>query len=369
MQDSLFYEIALTQIFMVGPRTARTLIENMGSAEAVFKEDPNILKKIGNVGSYLADEAYRSEALKRAEEEMLFIEKNNIKAISYRDEAFSQRLAQCNDAPLVLYQSGNCDLNNAKFLSIVGTRKITKYGKDITSSLIKELSKTNNNVVIVSGLAYGVDITAHRAALDYGVKTIGIVAHGLDRLYPAAHRQVASNMIQQGGAVVTEFLSRTNPDPQNFVQRNRIVAGLCDAVIVIESANKGGALITANLGNDYNRDVFAFPGRVNDEASAGCNSLIRNNKAQLITSADDLISIMGWDNTKSVAAQQQLFADELPDEQQQIINLLNGEAKHINQISTSINMPIQKTSALLTEMVFSDLIEQLPGDVFAKKGI
>lgn len=369
MQNSLFYEIALTQIFMVGPRTARTLIENMGSAEAVFKEDPNILKKIGNVGSYLADEAYRSEALMRAEEEMLFIEKNNIKAISYRDEAFSQRLAQCNDAPLVLYQSGDCDLNSAKFLSIVGTRKITKYGKDITSSLIKELSKTNNNVVIVSGLAYGVDITAHRAALDYGVKTIGIVAHGLDRLYPAAHRQVASNMIQQGGAVVTEFLSRTNPDPQNFVQRNRIVAGLCDAVVVVESANKGGSLITANLGNDYNRDVFAFPGRVNDESSAGCNSLIRNNKAQLITSAEDLISIMGWDNTISEAKQQQLFDDELPNEQQQIINLLNGEPKHINQISTTINMPIQKTSALLTEMVFSDLIEQLPGDFFAKKGI
>lgn len=363
-QDNLLYDIALTQLFMVGPRTARILIEHLGSAEAVFKESPDVLRTIGNVGAYISDKSYQQEALKRAEQEIEFITKNKIKAILFDSPDYPTRLAQCVDAPQILYQYGSCNLNSQKFVAIIGTRNATKYGRDLTNELVRVLASSNPDTVIISGLAYGIDIAAHKAALEYGLPTIGIVAHGLDRIYPHVHREYASKMIQARGAIVTEYLSKTTPDPQNFVQRNRIVAGMCDVAVIVESAIKGGSLITANIANDYNRDVMAFPGRVGDKTSEGCNKLIRQHKAEIITSAEDLINLMGWNNPTKTAVQQTLF-NELSPEQQAIIDLLTIEPQHINSISTNLDLPIQKTSALLTEMIFDEIIDQLPGDIYS----
>lgn len=364
--NKLLYNIALTQLFMVGPRTARTLIEHFGSAEAIFSEAPEILRKIGNVGTYISDKSYQQEALHRAEKEIEFITKNNIKVVTFDSQEYPHRLAQCADAPQILYQYGNCDLNSQKFVAIIGTRNATKYGRDLTDNLVKTLAQSNPGTVIISGLAYGIDIAAHKAALEYGLPTIGVMAHGLDRIYPHAHREYASKMIKSGGAIVTEYLSKTNPDPQNFVQRNRIVAGMCDVTVVVESAIKGGSLITANIANDYNRDVMAFPGRIGDKTSEGCNKLIRQHKAEIITSAEDLINLMGWSAPETKAVQQSLFNDLSP-EQQAVIDILKIEPQHINIISTNLDLSIQKTSALLTEMVFDELIDQLPGDIYTLK--
>ena len=364
--NNLLYDIALTQLFMVGPRTARTLIEHLGSAETVFKEKPETLRTIGNIGVYISDESYRQEALRRAEKELEFIEKHKIKTIVFDSPDYPTRLKQCNDAPQILFQYGDCDLNNHKFVAIIGTRNATKYGRDLTNDLVKTLSLTNPDIVIISGLAYGIDISAHRAALEYNLPTIGIVAHGLDRIYPNAHREYATKMIHSGGAIITEYLSKTTPDPQNFVQRNRIVAGMCDVAVIVESAIKGGSLITANIANDYNRDVMAFPGRIGDKTSEGCNQLIRQHKAEIITSAEDLINLMGWNFPEKSAIQQSLFNNLTPN-QESVIELLKKEPQHINTISTTLNLSIQKTSALLTEMVFDELIDLLPGDIYSLK--
>ena len=365
MSDDLLYNIALTHIFMVGHRTARTIIDTLGSARAVFESDPATLLTMGNVGKYLSDRGYQTAALQRATKEIEQMARHNIHAVSIQDAKYPKRLAQCPDAPIVLFHTADIDLNAAKMLTIVGTRRITPYGSDLTKQLVADIASNAPDTIIVSGLAYGTDITAHRVALSCGLRTIGVVAHGLDTIYPPSHRNTASDMCRNGGGVVTEYTTNTRPDPQNFVQRNRIVAGLTDATIVVESARKGGSLITASIANDYNRDVFAFPGRIGAEFSEGCNCLIRDNKAQLITSATDVINLLKWDTPTPQATQQSLFDDEpLPPEQQQVINLLQNEPLHINTISRAIGLPIQHTSALLTNMVFDDLLLQLPGDTY-----
>ncbi len=250
---------------------------------------------------------------------------------------------------------------------IVGTRKATETGKENCKQLISDLNSVLPNVIIVSGLAYGVDICAHKAALDSGLPTIGVVGHGLDRIYPELHRPTAIKMIQEG-ALLTEYLSQTNPDKQNFVQRNRIIAGLCDAIVVVESGIKGGALITAEIANDYNRDVFAFPGRVNDEWSKGCNALIKNNKASLIESADDILRFMNWekqDSGSSPIVQTALFMD-LSDEEQGIISTLRQipEGLQLNELAIQLEKPISKISSMLLEMEFKGLVKCLPGNLY-----
>lgn len=364
MNDKLFYDIALTCMFMVGPKTARALVEHFGSSKAVFEEKPEILRSIGGVGNYLADEAYRQEALRRAEKELDFIAANNVSAFSFDDEQYPERLKQCADAPLVFYKRGNCDLDKSKIISVVGTRRITPYGRNLTEQLIAKLSELNIDAVIVSGLAYGVDVTAHRAALQYKLPTVGVVAHGLDVVYPAVHKNIAEQMVAAGGAVVTEYPSVTRPDPQNFLRRNRIIAGLADVTVVVESAIRGGSLSTATFANDYNRDVMAFPGRIGDDFSAGCNLLIRQHKAEIITSANDLVNLMGWQSENPKVTQLSLF-DSVPDEYIPVIEFLRPEPQHINLICEHMSMPVQKVSALLTEMVFDDYLQQLPGDVYA----
>lgn len=365
MEQALFYDIALTQLFMVGPRSARALTEHFGSAQAVFEAARDMLLSVGSVGRYIADEGYRKEALQRAEREIEFIERHNIGVVSINGGGYPARLAQCPDAPIVLYYTGNGALETEKMVAVVGTRRITSYGRDMTDGLIADLASGCKGVTIVSGLAYGTDVAAHRAALANGVPTIGVVAHGLDTVYPSAHRSVAEQMCRNGGAIVTEYLSKTRPDPQNFVQRNRIIAGMADVTVIVESAEKGGSLITAEAANDYNRDVMSFPGRVGDVFSAGCNALIRKNKAQLITSAADLTDLMGWDTAKPEAVQQSMFTDELPPNQQKVVELLRTDPLHINDIAQGLGLPIQHTSALLTTMVFDDIIRQLPGDRYA----
>jgi len=364
--DLLKFRIGITLINGIGNNLAKNLIAYLGDEEAVFKEKKKTLSKVPGIGAMLAHEIVsQKQVLQRAEEEIEFILKNNIQYYYFTDKSYPFRLKECPDAPLILYSKCSQNLNDAKFLGIVGTRKATVYGKELCKKFINELS-TVPNLVIVSGLAYGIDICAHKAALDAGVPTIGVVAHGLDRIYPEGHRSTAIKMIQQGG-LVTEYISKTNPDRQNFVQRNRIIAGLSDAVVVVESAVRGGALITADLANDYNRDVFAFPGRPDDEWSMGCNALIKTNRASLIDNTKDFLKSMGWEDKIAVHknTQQSLFV-ELTDDEQLIYSLLrkNPEGIQVNQLAVEIAFPYSKLTAILLQMEFNMLVKCLPGGIY-----
>jgi len=365
--ETLKYKIGITLIKGIGNTLAKSLIAYVGSVEGVFKEKQQALAKIPGIGDVLSTEIVSQNVLQRAEQEIEFILKNKIQTTYYADRDYPFRLKECPDSPIMLYNRGNCDLNNGKFIGIVGTRNATETGKENCRKLIAGLASAQPGAVIVSGLAYGVDICAHKAALDAGLPTIGVVGHGLDRIYPAAHRPTAVKMIENG-ALLTEYLSLTNPDRPNFVQRNRIIAGLCDATVVIESAARGGALITAEVANDYNRDVFAFPGRVNDEWSAGCNALIKNNKASLIESADDILRFMNWEDHSSGAnpvVQTALFMD-LSDEEQSVAAVLrqNLDGCQLNELAIQLEKPVSKISSLLLEMEFKGIVKCLPGNLY-----
>ncbi len=364
--QELFHLIALLQVKGVGNITARNLIAVAGSCEAIFKEKPATLSRIQGIPTAVVQDLHKPEYRLRAEKEMSFIEKNSITVYTFSDKSYPQRLSDCVDAPLLLYYKGNANLNPAKTISLVGTRNATDYGKDLCEKLLADLSEKFPELLVISGLAYGIDITAHRAALKHRLPTIGVIAHGLDRIYPATHRKTAVEMVQYGG-LLTEYPSETNPDRPNFVMRNRIIAGLSDAVIVVESAESGGALITAEVANSYNRDVFAFPGRTSDYSSRGCNNLINQNKASLIQNAEDLTKLMGWDktSTKHPAKQQQLFV-ELTEEEQQISALLKcGEPKQINLLSVESNLPVYRLSSLLLELEFKGIVKCMPGGTYS----
>ncbi|MFA5046765.1 MAG: DNA-processing protein DprA [Paludibacter sp.] len=365
--ETLKYKIGITLIKGIGPNLAKNLIAYVGSVEGVFSEKQSSLAKIPGIGEILSREIVAQNVLPRAEKEIEFIQKNKIKTYYYTDREYPFRLKECFDSPLLIYSKGNCDLNNGKFVGIVGTRNATETGKENCKKLISELAAFQQNTIIVSGLAYGVDICAHKAALDAGLPTIGVLGHGLDRIYPAVNRPTAAKMISDG-ALVTEYLSQTNPDRPNFVQRNRIIAGLCDAIVVVESAVRGGALITAEIANDYNRDVFAFPGRVNDEWSAGCNALIKNNKASLIESANDLCRFMNWENKDTIGTQSvqtAIFLD-LSDEEQEIVSTLRqySEGMQMNELAVMLAKPASKISSMLLEMEFKGVVKCLPGSVY-----
>lgn len=365
--EKLKFRIGITLINGVGNNLAKNLIAYLGSEEAVFKETPKALSKIPGIGSSLAKEIINhKEALARAEKEIEFILKNKIQYLYYADKNYPFRLKECPDAPLILFTKTARNLNDGKFVSVVGTRNATAYGKEICNHFIQTLAAVPN-VAIVSGLAYGIDICAHKAALDNDLPTLGVIAHGLDKIYPPTHRSVAVRMLEKGG-LVTEYLSNTNPDRPNFVQRNRIIAGLSDAVIVVESGIKGGALITAGLANDYNRDVFTFPGRIHDEWSKGCNKLIQQNRAALIHSADDFTRLMGWED--SLSPQKQIVQTELfinlSDEEMQIFTVIrkHPDGIHVNELSILSAMPYSKLTALLLQMEFKGLVKCLPGNVY-----
>lgn len=365
--ELLKYKIGITLIKGIGNNLAKNLIAYLGSEEAIFSEKQQNLAKIPGIGDILSKEIVNHNVLKRAEQEVEFILKNKIQPYYFTDKEYPFRLKECPDSPIMIYTRGNCNLNNGKFIGIVGTRNATETGKENCKKLITDLAQQQPNSIIVSGLAYGVDICAHKAALDSGLPTIGVVGHGLDRIYPAAHRSTAVKMVDDG-MLLTEYLSLTNPDRQNFVQRNRIIAGLCDVTIVVESAARGGALITAELANDYNRDVFTFPGRVNDEWSAGCNALIKANKASLIESADDVMRYMNWEKQNESATtniQTTLFLD-LSDEEQNIVSTLRqfSEGLQLNELAIKLENPVSKISSLLLEMEFKGIVKCLPGNLY-----
>lgn len=351
---------------MVGDIVAKKLIAYCGSVEAVFKASKKSLMGIPGVGAGIANSIVSQDVLSVAEDELCFMEKNNIQPIYYLDEAYSFRLKQCIDAPVMLYMKGDVNLNAKRFLSVVGARNASDYGKSVTEQLIAELSSLKD-LVVVSGLAYGIDVAAHKACLKYNVPTIGVVAHGLDRLYPNAHLKVVLQMMENG-ALMSDFISGTNPDRENFPKRNRIIAGLSDATLVVEARKKGGALITAGIANSYSRDVFSVPGRVGDLNSEGCNNLIRTNQAALVQNAKDICYLMRWDQeiTKKIPKQPQLFI-ELTTDETEILEILSRKGKlQINLISYQAKMSISKIMHILLALEIKGLVKPLPGNQYAK---
>ena len=359
--------IALTKLKGLSLLNARTLLDAVGSAHEVIAHRKDIVDIIPDASQRLVTAfAEADAALKEAESEMQFIEQKNLKVFTLTDEDYPQRLRECEDAPLVLYYCGNANLNAMRIISIVGTRKCSEYGREVCNNFIADLKRYYPDALIVSGLAYGIDICAHRAALENSMSTVGVLAHGLDNIYPSMHRQTAADMVHRQGGLLTEYTTHTTPERGNFVRRNRIVAGLCDACIVVESAERGGSLITAELAMEYNRDVFAFPGRVYDEASRGCNNLIRRQQATLLTCAADLLDAMGWENplkktSKPEAVQQELFPD-LTDEERTLVNTLKDvDDKHINQIAIDANIPYSRASMILFDLEMKGVVRALGG--------
>lgn len=366
-EEEIISTIALTKLKGVSLLNARTLLETVGSASEVLAHREDIVSLIPNASNRLKEAfADVGEALKEAEQEMEFVNQKRMRVFTLLDEDYPARLKECEDAPLVLYYCGSADLNSPRMINLVGTRRCSEYGQDICQRFIADLKALAPDTVIVSGLAYGIDICAHRAALDNGMATVGVLAHGLDTIYPTMHRQTAVEMVHQGGGLLTEYPTHTQPEKLNFVRRNRIVAGLCDACIVVESSEKGGSLITAELAMNYNRDVFAFPGRVQDTYSKGCNNLIRQHQATLLTSAQDFMEAMGWQNAvenqkKKEAIQQELFPD-LTEEERALLNALKFvDCKHINQISIDTNIPVSRASMILFDLEMRGLVKTLGG--------
>lgn len=365
--DELLFKIALSIIPKIGPVLVRRLVAYTGGIEAVFKEKKAILSKIPGIGESKASMIDANSLLKEAEEEIKIIEKEKIAAFFYLDKNYPIRLRECEDSPVILYVKGIVDLNASKVISIVGTRNASEYGKSCTEEIVSYLGYCFPEIVIVSGLAYGIDIAAHKSALKNNLKTIASLGHGLSIIYPALHSKYAKKIIDQG-AIASEFRYNQKPEPGNFVSRNRIIAGLADATIVIESAEKGGALITADMANSYNREVFAVPGRVNDEYSKGCNNLIKMNKAALIESGSDIEIAMGWikEREKKVTIQKTLFS-ELTAEEEKIMALLTGnDGIALDQISRTLELPVSKVSANLLNLEFNGLVRSMPGKMYAR---
>lgn len=362
MAHSLLHNIALTLVPGVGDVAAKKLIAYCGSAEEVFKAKKNLLLKIPGMGEMTANSLVNQAVLSRADAELNFVLKHNIEVLFYLNDNYPKRLKHCADSPIILYFKGNANLNAEKIISIVGTRKASEYGKKNTQHLVEELSA--QQVTVISGLAYGIDIYAHKAAVQHHVPTVAVLAHGLDRIYPPAHKATAEKMLEHGG-LLTEFMSETNPDRENFPKRNRIVAGMADAVVVVEAAISGGALITAEIANTYNRDVFAVPGRLDDVYSEGCNRLIKTNKAALIESAKDIAYLLNWsrENQKPLA-QQKLFM-ELNPEEEILVNVLREKGNSgIDDLMLLSEFTMSKVAGLLLTLEFNGVVKSLPGKVY-----
>jgi DNA processing protein len=363
--DTLLYQVALSIVPGIGGILARNLVAYIGSVEGIFREPVSRLKKIPGIGEINARKLREKNVLLRAEEELLFMEHNGIRALFYLDENYPHRFRNCADAPIICFMKGVVNLDCAKAVSIVGTRNATDYGRQMCEELIRDLADHGHQVLVVSGLAYGVDIQAHKSALKHGFPTVGVLGHGLDKLYPAAHTRIARAMMEHG-ALLTDFPSKTRIDPPNFIRRNRLIAGLSDATIVVESGVKGGALITADIAASYDRDICAFPGRAGDLYSKGCNDLIRRNIAALIENAADLEYVLGWEDPSKakLPVQQVLFYELTPEEQLLTDQMKKGEKIHIDQLSSALEMPISRISSLLLELEFKGIIETLPGNLY-----
>lgn len=365
--EQLRYRIALSAIKGMNRLLAETLISLTGDVSAFFTLSQRELAELTGWDSRLFSEVERGKALMMAGEEVAFVRRKGITPLFFTDADYPQRLLECDDAPLMLYYKGCATLQAPRVVSIVGTRHATPYGKNFVETLVHDIAEACPDTLIVSGLAYGIDVAAHRAALRYGLPTVGVLAHGLNTIYPAQHRNTAIQMLESGG-LLTEYASSQATHKGFFLARNRIVAGVADAVVVVESGVKGGSLFTATIAGDYHRDVFALPGRVGDISSMGCNELIRNNKASLLTSADDLIEAMGWAARRQQPTQASLSAQnnvELTAEEQRIMQYLTTQGEgQINRMAVELNTPIATLSATLVELEFKGCVIALPGGVY-----
>ncbi len=363
-QDDLYYLLALQKVKNVGDISAKKLLRHFGSAQAVFEAAKSNNISVQDIGTVMINSIKGFNDWQRVETELLYIEKHHIQAVSIFDEAYPQKLFHAPDGPILFFYKGNTDLNSRRMISIVGTRNMTVYGKRMVAEIIEGLAPYKP--VIVSGLAYGVDVEAHLNALKYDLPTIGVLGHGFQRIYPSIHKKIAERMLDNGG-IITEFWHTDIVDRNNFLKRNRIVAGLSDATIIIESGAKGGSLVTADIANSYNRDVWAVPGRIQDTFSMGCNELIKQNKAALLTRAQDIIDILQWEMEakKSPPVQLNLFVD-LSDEEQHIFDLLQEKGKlSLDEIAVFLQFPISKTAQLLLKMELNGLVQGLSGKKFA----
>jgi DNA processing protein len=366
MNDEQLYQIALSLIPNLAIKDIRAILDKFGTAEAVFKKEN--VKGIANLKTEAKKALLNGSLLSAAEKELRNMRENRIKGRFVLDEDYPYRLRECSDAPIMLYSRGVHELKAKKVISVVGTRKATPLGKETTQLLIKDLATHFPDLLVVSGLAYGVDVIAHQSALQYGLQTIGVLAHGLNELYPPSNRRVAEDMLLKNGALVSEYPWGTPSLSYRFRERNRIIAGLCDVCIVIESAIDGGSLITARFAREYNRDVLAFPGRSIDKLSSGCNDLIKQRSAALIESAEDVIREMNWiSSIKRKNRQQKLFS-ELPSTQKMILDLLKaGEILQVNELSIQSNLKVNELLAHLLEMEMEGLTESLPGGRIRRK--
>ena len=369
-EQEVYYTIALTRMTGFNFQTALRLYQELGGGQAVYEHRLNIKEVLPECTDRLA-ESLKDWALPltRAAQEMEFITKHKVKPLLLGAEDYPQRLAECPDAPILMYYMGSANLNQKRVINIVGTRQCTTYGKDLIRRFIADLKRLCPEVLIVSGLAYGVDICAHREALGNGYETVGVLAHGLDEIYPSSHRETAKQMLKQGG-LLTEYMTETGADKMNFVKRNRIVAGMCDATILVESAAKGGGLITTGIAMDYNRSVFAFPGPVGAPYSEGCNHLIRDNGASLLTCAEDLVNAMGWQTDAQLLQAQadgieRSFFPDLSPEEQIVVKILDEMGDfQLNQLSVKANIPIGQLTGLLFQLEMKGVVRPLAGGTY-----
>ncbi|XCF06563.1 DNA-processing protein DprA [Tamlana crocina] len=362
-ENDLLYTLALQHVPNIGDITAKRLIAHCGSAEAVLKEKKQNLLKIDGIGSVTVSDLFKTHHLKEAEQELEFIKSNGIKVLYFQESDYPERLKHCIDGPILLFQAGNIDLKSQRVISIVGTRKITTSGIAFCESLIEQL--VPYNPVIVSGFAYGTDITAHKAAMKNNLQTIGCLAHGLNQIYPKVHKKYMVE-VEKNGGFFTDFWSTDKFDRNNFLKRNRVIAGLSEATIVIESAEKGGSLVTADIANSYNREVFAVPGRTTDSQSTGCNNLIKQQKAHMLTVPADIPYILNWEleSKEKPAVQKQLFV-ELDDTEKAIYNFLKeNEKEQLDMIAINCQIPIFKVASVLLNMELKGVVRPLPGKMF-----
>ena len=360
MKNQLIHQIAVTLIPGIGDISGKRFVSYCGDAEAIFKENRKSLEKISGIREVTIEAlCHPKDILSRAEQEVEFIEKNGIRPLFYQDPDYPRRLLQCDDSPLMLYYKGKANLNAHRVVAIVGTRNITDYGKENCTQLVNDL--VDEEVLVVSGLAYGVDTTAHRTSVKAGIPTVGVMGNGFQQIYPAANKKLASEMLLNGG-LLTECMNGTLPDRENFPRRNRIIAGMSDAVIVIESALKGGSLITADLANSYNRDVFAFPGRVMDIYSQGCNYLIRTNRAHLMESVANLRYVMRWEQQKTLEERQTTIFREFSNEEKRIMDCFGeNSVVSLDDLIVDTELPTTKLASLLLNLEFDGIVMALPG--------
>ncbi len=356
---NLQQRIALSILGLGGKKKIRKILNAVGNIDDFFSLKKHHLSSIEGIGERFLIQFDRDKALKEAEKHLPFILKNNISLISESDATYPSRLKQCADAPLILFSKGQLDCNVSKTVSIVGTRNASDYGKKRCAELVENLA--SKNILVVSGLAYGIDIFTHQLCVKLNIQNIGVLGHGLDLLYPSAHWQTATQMCSNGG-LISEFLPGTKPDRENFPMRNRIVAGMTDATIVIESGAKGGSLITAELANDYAREVFAFPGNVDEPFSVGCNQLIQQQKAHLITCANDFMTFMDWDEPKVKQQQMALFPELNESEKKVYDYLMLHRSAHVDVLALNLDIPVYEMSVLMLQMELKGIIQQLPGD-------